>query len=205
MELTDLKRQESVQKDVADKAEMGENIAALASRYREAAGEIRSRAAVQMRRQIGDEVGRLWVEITGREREFSGMEFDGQWQCLLIKRDGKKVTWDDTNTSAGQRQVRMLAFYEALRRLARLVPPLVVDTPLARLDKEVRASVLDELYLKGHQSIILSTNAEIDPEGALFGRVRDRIARAYTLQPCGKPDSLSYEVRIDPDYFGQNP
>jgi DNA sulfur modification protein DndD len=97
----------------------------------------------------------------------------------------------------------MLAFYEALRRLAKLVPPLVVDTPLARLDKEVRTNVLDRLYLTGHQSIILSTNSEIDPEGQLFERVRDRLARAYTLHPYGEPESNDYQVHINGDYFGQ--
>lgn len=202
VELADLKRQESIQQEIANKAERGESLAGLATRYREAAGEIRSRAAIQMRRKISEEVGRLWVEITEREREFDGMDFDSHWQCWLVRRDCKKVTWEETNTSAGQRQVRMLAFYEALRRLAKLVPPLVVDTPLARLDKEVRANVLDQLYLSGHQSIILSTNAEIDPEGGLFDRIRDRLARVYTLHPHGRPDSMNYEVRVTNDYFG---
>jgi DNA sulfur modification protein DndD len=98
----------------------------------------------------------------------------------------------------------MLAFYEALRRLAKLVPPLVVDTPLARLDKEIRSNVLDQLYLMGHQSIILSTNAEIDPEGPLFERIRNRLARVYTLHPYGRRDSVDYEVRITSDYFGHD-
>jgi len=88
--------------------------------------------------------------------------------------------------------------------LAKLVPPLIVDTPLARLDKEVRANVLDQLYLSGHQSIILSTNAEIDPDGELFDRVGNRLARVYTLHPHGKADSPNYEVRITNDYFGHD-
>jgi DNA sulfur modification protein DndD len=203
-ELNDLRRRESIQDEIVKKAERGENLAALATRYREAAGQIRSRAAIQMRKQISEEVGRLWVEITEREREFVGMEFDKNWQCWLMRHDGMRATWEETNTSAGQRQVRMLAFYEALRRLARLVPPLVVDTPLARLDKEVRANVLDRLYLSGHQSVILSTNAEIDPDGTLFGRIRDQLARVYTLHPHGKPGSGDYEVRISNDYFGHD-
>ncbi len=177
---------------------------ALATRYREAAGVIRSRAAIQLRRQISEEVGKLWVDITERDREFAGMDFDSHWQCWLVRRNGEKVTWEETNTSAGQRQVRMLAFYEALRRLAKLVPPLVVDTPLARLDKEVRANVLDQLYLNGHQSIILSTNAEIDPEGPLFDRIRDRLARVYTLNPHGDPENTGYDVRVTSDYFGHD-
>lgn len=202
VELADLKRQETIQREIAGRADTGESLAALATRYREAAGEIRNRAAIQMRRQISEEVGRLWVDITERKREFESMEFDRHWQCWLVRRDGKKATWEDTNTSAGQRQVRMLAFYEALRRLAKLVPPLIVDTPLARLDKEVRATVLNQLYLSGHQSIILSTNAELDPEGPLFNQVRDRLARVYTLHPHGRPDSPNYEVGITSDYFG---
>jgi DNA sulfur modification protein DndD len=201
-ELGELKRQETNQREIVEKAQRGESLAALAARYREAASEIRSRAAIQLRKRISEHVGELWVEITERQREFIGMEFDSHWQCWLVRKDGKKVTWEETNTSAGQRQVRMLAFYEALRRLAKLVPPLVVDTPLARLDKEVRANVLDELYLSGHQSIILSTNSEVDPEGPLFDRIRNRLARVYTLHPHGKPDSMDYEVRVTSDYFG---
>lgn len=204
VELADLKRRESIQEEIATKAERGESLAALATRYRETAGEIRSRAAIQMRKQISEEVGRLWVEITERDREFVGMEFDSHWQCWLLRHDGTKATWEETNTSAGQRQVRMLAFYEALRRLAKLVPPLMVDTPLARLDKEVRANVLDQLYLSGHQSVILSTNAEIDPEGQLFEKIRNQLARVYTLHPHGKQGSVDYEVRISNDYFGHD-
>jgi DNA sulfur modification protein DndD len=203
-ELGELKRQETNQREIVEKVEKGETLASLAARYREAAAEIRSRAAVRMRKRISEHVGELWVEITERGREFVGMDFDSQWQCYLVRRDGKHVTWEETNTSAGQRQVRMLAFYEALRRLAKLVPPLVVDTPLARLDKEVRANVLDRLYLSGHQSIILTTNSEIDPEGALFSRIADRLARVYTLHPHGKPESTDYEVRITNDYFGHD-
>jgi DNA sulfur modification protein DndD len=204
VELGELKRQETNQREIVEKAEKGESLASLAARYREAAGEIRSRAAIRMRKKISEHVGELWSEITERKREFLGMEFNSHWQCLLIRRDGKRVTWEETNTSAGQRQVRMLAFYEALRRLAKLVPPLVVDTPLARLDKEVRANVLDQLYLSGHQSIILTTNSEVDPEGPLFKRIGDRLARVYTLHPHGKPESTDYEVRITNDYFGHD-
>jgi DNA sulfur modification protein DndD len=96
----------------------------------------------------------------------------------------------------------MLAFYEALRRLAKLEPPLVVDTPLGRLDKEVKDSVLDQLYLTGHQTIILTTNSEIDPDGPLFERVQDKLARVYTLHAYGSEDSVNYEVRMTNDYFG---
>ena len=122
-QLTEQKREEENQRKVVEKAQKGRSLATLAARFREAAEDIQKRAAVQLRNKISEHVGELWVDITERGREFLGMEFDKLWNCWLVRRDGKKVSWEETNTSAGQRQVRMLAFYEALRRLARLVPP----------------------------------------------------------------------------------
>jgi DNA sulfur modification protein DndD len=202
--LKELKREESNLTTAASKARQGQTLISLAARYREAASEIRARAADQLRRQIAEHVGELWVEISERQREFLGMDFDKNWNCFLLRKDGKKATWEDTNTSAGQRQVRMLAFYEALRRLAKLAPPLVVDTPLGRLDNEVKDSVLEQLYLTGHQTIILTTNSEIDPEGPLFEQIGEKLARVYTLHPRGREDSINYEVEISNDYFGRN-
>lgn len=201
--LKELKREETNLTALTVKARQGQTLISLAARYREASTEIQARAADQLRHQISEHVGDLWVRISERQREFLGMEFDRNWNCFLLGREGKRATWEDTNTSAGQRQVRMLAFYEALRRLAKLAPPLVVDTPLGRLDKEVKDSVLDQLYLTGHQTIILTTNSEIDPDGPLFERIQDKLARVYTLQPCGRDGSENYEVEVTTDYFGR--
>lgn len=205
-ELTELHGEETRWTEHVRKADAGLSLVARASAYRDAAGELRKRAADQMRLKINDLVGDLWLDIMGRRHEFTGMTFNRHWECHLIKKDNEKVNWDEVNTSAGQRQVRLLAFYEALRRLALSVPPLVVDTPLGRLDKEVREAVLTKLYLSadGHQSIVLSTNAEIDPDTELFQKMRRRFGRAYTLVPIGNPVSDDYEVAIQEGYFGHS-
>lgn len=203
-ELNELRGEETRWGENVRKAAAGRNLVERASAYREAAHELRERAALQMRIKINDLVGDLWLDIMGRRHEFVAMKFNRNWECHLVRKNESEVNWNDVNTSAGQRQVRLLAFYEALRRLALSVPPLVVDTPLGRLDKEVREAVLHNLYLssEGHQSIVLSTNAEIDPETELFEKMRRRFARAYTLVPYGSPDSDDYAVRIEEGYFG---
>lgn len=203
--LAELRREEKLLTEQAEKGAKGQNMILLAHRYREAAAEIRSRAAKQLRKKISETVGEIWVDITERSREFRGMDFDDHWKCWLKRVDGKVSSWEDANTSAGQRQVRLLAFYEALRRLAKVVPPLVVDTPLGRLDKEVKNAVLDRLYLTGHQSIILSTNSEIDPDSVQFHTIRERLGRVYTLHPHGEEGSTDYQVKITADYFGETP
>lgn len=201
--LRELKREETNLTELVNKVKQGRALASRAASYRETAKLVRARAADQFRQKISEYVGELWTEIIERQQEFLGMEFDNNWKCWLIRRDDIKEAWEEANTSAGQRQVRMLAFYEVLRRLARITPPLVVDTPLGRLDKEVKGSVLDKLYLTGHQTIILTTNSEIDPEGPLFEGIQDKIGRLYTLHPHGQEDSTNYEVCVSKDYFGR--
>lgn len=204
-QLIQLKVEEDRWAKLEHEASRGRSLASRAHSYREAAAELRKRASNRLRAKIGEQVGKLWTNIVEREREFTGMEFDPLWNCMLLRRKGARVSWDDINPSAGQRQVRLLAFYEALRRLAQTVPPLVVDTPLGRLDREVRTAVVEQLYLSpnGHQSIVLATNAEVDPDGALFAKVRDQFGLGYTLEPDGEPGSEDYEVHIEKNYFGK--
>ncbi|TLD70490.1 hypothetical protein FEM03_12250 [Phragmitibacter flavus] len=205
-QMTQLKTEEDRWSKAVTEASKGRDLASRAHQYREAASLMRKRASEQMRKKINELVSELWLEITDRAHEFRGLTFTGDlWQCELIRKNGVRIPWEDANPSAGQKQVRLLAFYEALRRLAQKVPPLVVDTPLGRLDREVRAAVLDKLYLSrdGHQSIVLATNAEIDPDGPLFGKIRDQFGRAYTLVPEGHADSDDYEVTIQKNYFGK--
>lgn len=206
VQMTQLKVEDERWAKAEADASKGQSLASRAHAYREAASLMRKRASEQMRKKINELVSELWLEITERGHEFKGLTFNGDlWQCELIRKNGAKIPWDDANPSAGQRQVRLLAFNEALRRLAQTVPPLVVDTPLGRLDREVRAAVLDRLYLskEGHQSIVLATNAEIDPDGSLFSKVRDQFGKAFTLVPEGRPDSDDYEVHIEKNYFGK--
>jgi DNA sulfur modification protein DndD len=202
-ELENLKSDESKIKEKINMIESQESLIKRICYYKDAADKIREKAANKMREQISEIVSRIWLEITDRENEFEKMEFNEKWECYLYTYDGNKIHWDDINPSAGQRQVRILAFYEALKRLAKTVPPFVVDTPLARLDKEVRESVLEKLYLSGHQSIILSTNAEIGPDSPLFEKISNNIARVYTLNLRENLETKDYDLYVSKDYFGR--
>jgi len=200
-EIPELERRETNLENELQKSKKEKDISDLAGQYREAVAEIKKRAAIKLRDRISSIVGELWLDITDRGIEFQALEFNDRWECFVIKHNNEKLLWNSINTSAGQRQVRVLTFTEALRRLAHKTPPLVIDTPLGRLDKEVKQSVLERLYLKGHQTIIFSTNAEIDPKSELFEQIEQYIARVYTLNAEGDPESHSYRVRVSEDYF----
>lgn len=64
--------------------------------------------------------------------------------------------------SAGEKQIFVMALYQALSHLNKINVPYIIDTPFARIDKEHRSNILEHFFkkLKG-QIIILSTDEEV--------------------------------------------
>ena len=58
---------------------------------------------------------------------------------------------------------------------------MVVDTPLARLDKRHRRSLVQRFFSKiSHQVLVLSTDEEVDE--ALLAEVAPSMSKSYSLE-----------------------
>lgn len=88
--------------------------------------------------------------------------------------------------SAGEQQLFAVATLWALREVSGLPLPVIVDTPLSRLDNAHRQSMIEEFFPKvAHQVIILATDAEIDDDTYRF--MTPAIAHAYKMSE--QPDT----------------
>lgn len=97
----------------------------------------------------------------------------------LLGADGSLL--DLSAFSAGERQLFALALLWALRQVSGRRLPLVIDTPLARLDDSHRQRLLHDFIPQvSDQVILLTTDAELD--GRLLGQTEPWLARAYRLQ-----------------------
>lgn len=83
--------------------------------------------------------------------------------------------------SAGEKQVFIMALYQALSRLNKVSVPYLIDTPFARIDNEHRQNILNNFFmqLRG-QIIILSTDEEI--VGSYKESIDNAISNYYLLQ-----------------------
>lgn len=83
--------------------------------------------------------------------------------------------------SAGEKQVFIMALYQALSKLNKVSVPYLIDTPFARIDNEHRQNILNNFFmqLKG-QIIILSTDEEI--AGPHKESIDSAISNCYLLQ-----------------------
>jgi len=99
----------------------------------------------------------------------------------LLTHNGRPVR--PRSLSAGERQLLAVALLAGLARASGRMLPVVIDTPLGRLDQDHRKRLIQR-YLPhaSHQVIVLSTDTEITPE---------------VLHKLG--DSVSHMVKLDHD------
>lgn len=99
--------------------------------------------------------------------------------ALTLHRAGH--TFTRAQLSAGENQLLAIALLWALRELSGRATPVIIDTPLSRLDSQHRQSMLhDFLPHASHQVIVLATDAEID--AAAQKRLAPVIARIYRME-----------------------
>jgi DNA sulfur modification protein DndD len=83
--------------------------------------------------------------------------------------------------SAGERQLLAVAVLSALIRERKGRFPVVVDTPLARLDRTHREALIRRFFAKvSHQVMVLSTDEEV--EGPVFDEMAKYTSSAYLLE-----------------------
>ena len=97
----------------------------------------------------------------------------------VIDRDGHPIP--KAQLSAGEKQVYAISMLWALAKTSRRPLPVIIDTPLARLDRDHR-QLLAENYFPhaSHQVLMLSTDTEVDE--SYFENISPSISHAYLLE-----------------------
>jgi DNA sulfur modification protein DndD len=103
---------------------------------------------------------------------------------LLLSKSGKDVR--NFDPSAGENQIFAFALISAIAQAAEVRFPIVIDTPLARLDKDHRLNVLRHFTDRaGEQIILLSQNEEV---------VGDKLDSIRTKTYLVETEQLSMDV-----------
>lgn len=82
--------------------------------------------------------------------------------------------------SAGEKQIYAIAMLEALGKTSGRNLPVIIDTPLGRLDSKHRTKLVESYFpVASHQVIILSTDTEVDRP--FYEGLQKHISHAYHL------------------------
>ncbi len=135
-------------------------------------------------------------QILRKESLIAGLRIDpATFGLTLLGRDGKNLSPE--RLSAGERQLLAISTIWGLTRASGRPLPVVIDTPLGRLDSAHRQLLVERYFPKAsHQVILLSTDEEIDT--SLYKKLEPYIARTYRLEY----DDHSGATNVVPGYFG---
>ena len=106
--------------------------------------------------------------------------------------DEKGDTVSKESLSAGEKQLMVIAILWALALCSKKKLPVIIDTPLSRLDSQHRASIISTYFPNASdQTIILSTDTEIDHN--YYDMMKESVGDEFTLIYSEETKSTSIE------------
>ncbi|WP_301388910.1 DNA sulfur modification protein DndD [Thalassolituus sp. UBA2590] len=105
--------------------------------------------------------------------------------------DGKGNIIDKKKLSAGEKQIYAIAMLEALGRTSGRNLPIIIDTPLGRLDSRHRENLVKNYFpTASHQVLILSTDTEVDED--FYKDLSPEISHAFEVAYDPEAGSSGY-------------
>ena len=145
--------------------------------------------------QIETAILQRFSGLIGKQGLVTGVRINRETLELKVQ-TSNEVDLPVDRMSAGERQLLATAVLWGLSTVAGRSIPLIIDTPLGRLDDEHRQQLATNYFpAAAHQVIILSTNSEFDE--ALREKIEHAISREYLIR--FRDDDESSE--IVPGYF----
>lgn len=150
-----------------------ETARALRNTVRDFMEELRQRRVSELSRRMTA----MMTKLAHKDDLVSKISIDPATYVLrILNKRGEEVQ----SPSAGEREVFALSMLWGLAQISKRNLPVVIDTPLGRLDKSHRSSIVNSYFPHaGEQVIILSTDAEIDE--TWYKQLRPSLVQEFVL------------------------
>ena len=143
-----------------------------------------------VRFRVEADAQKLFLQLIRDPEGYGGLTISADYQIELLDPRG-----NSRQTSQGGKQLLALSLIGALKRAAIRGGPVVLDSPLGRLDLEHRANVLREwIPALGGQTVLLVQSGELTMEDArtILGNL---VGRTYQIvRPSNDPEVAVIEA-----------
>ncbi len=149
--------------------------------------QVISRLVDSRRGDVEQLASNVFKKLTNNPELYEGIVIDPEY-ALKVKTIGGIVrpVWDQ-DPSAGASQIIATSFIAALNRFTAREAPIVIDTPIGRLDPIHKKNLLDFYPELGPQVVILYQPEEL--EDGDVARIRHVVSQEWEIQrPSGDPD-----------------
>ncbi len=161
----------------------------LAARTKLLLDEYQRRLTNRKLDQLATQLVKRFNQLSRKRNFIDRVIIDPETFRISLYQAGKLIP--RTQLSAGEDQIFAVATLWALREVSSRPLPVIIDTPLSRLDDEHRRTMLTEFIPQvAHQVVVLATTTEIDDETYSF--MQPAVSKAYLLSE--RPDGATTEA-----------
>ncbi len=151
----------------------------LASATRELLKEFSDELKNRKLHQLEKEFEKAFAQLARKKDILAGASIDPHtFDVSLIGRNNNLI--QKKQLSAGEKQIYAIAMLQALARTSGRKLPMIIDTPLGRLDSHHRNKLVQHYFpAASHQVIILSTDTEVDKH--FYNELAPHISHAFHI------------------------
>jgi DNA sulfur modification protein DndD len=149
--------------EAESKAERFRELSGLAEKCRRAFEDIKSELVDSRRESVQEHTSNTFMRLTNREDYYQGIEITENYELRVITPDAKR-SLTEQDPSAGQTQIIAYSFIAGLSKYTTRNAPVVIDTPIGRLDPEHKANLVDYYHEFSDQVMILYQPNELNED-----------------------------------------
>jgi len=130
--------------------------------------------------ELQDQFVEYFVLLARKKNFVRSVEIDPQTFDVTLFGENNTII-PKIELSAGEKQLYAMALLWALRAVSGRALPIIMDTPMGRLDSDHRSALLENFFpFAAHQVIVLSTDTEIN--ASAFHDIQDDVSHTYRLE-----------------------
>lgn len=140
---------------------------------------------------LANTVTECYKKLANKKNLIDKVEMDAETLNMrYVSAEGNEVQKE--SLSAGEQQLMVISTLWALAICSKKKLPVIIDTPLSRLDSMHRTSLIQTYFPNaGEQTIILSTDTEIDAR--YYNLMKENVGDEFTLKYDENTKSTSIE------------
>lgn len=124
-----------------------------------------------------------------KEDYLDNLDIDSRTFVISLSR--KSIQVEHAHLSAGEKQLLIISFLWGLRELTNIALPLIIDTPLARLDLEHRKAFVEQ-FLPAIQPQVILIGTDMELAGDVINSLEPHVARHYKLAYNAKEQATEW-------------
>lgn len=106
----------------------------------------------------------VFIKLTNNPDHYRGLEIENDFSVRIVREDGSSRPTTQYSPSAGASQIVATAIISGLNNFATRDAPIIIDTPLGRLDPTHKMNVIRHYSQMGRQVIVLYQQSEMNDQ-----------------------------------------